>query len=135
MIFNKFHQACKCFWLNRHRFEWFAYFSSHFMDCTFFIYSLLKRLLLVLISNFSYKELDNSHKENIGLTRVRFVNLNTLLYVKVTEFRKFLNVYRKYNLCEKIWVRLIVYRIIIKTRLWSDFFISWLDYEQEKWVY
>ena len=48
----------------------------------FFIYSLLKRLLLVLICNFSYKELDNSHKENIDLTRVRVVNQIKHIFVR-----------------------------------------------------
>nr|AJW30495.1 hypothetical protein FA02_0228 [Prochlorococcus marinus str. P0902-H212] len=43
---------------------------------------MLKRLLLVLISNFSYKELDNSHKENIDLTRVRLVNEVKYIFVR-----------------------------------------------------
>ncbi|KGG21401.1 hypothetical protein EV03_0586 [Prochlorococcus marinus str. PAC1] len=38
--------------------------------------------MLVLISNFSYKELDNSHKENIDLTRIRFVNQTRQIFVR-----------------------------------------------------
>ena len=67
--------------MNRHGFEWFAYFSSRFINFTVFVYSFLKRPLLVLISNFSSKELDNSYKENIDLTRTRFVDQTKQVFV------------------------------------------------------
>ena len=52
------------------------------MDCTVFYLFLDEKAFVSFNKNFSYKELDTSHKENIDLLRVRFVNQIKHIFVR-----------------------------------------------------